>query len=1021
MRSVSACKSCLPFLLIMAITASSLLAGEAGWPERGEEIKSMGFHSKYKPYFGALLKWDRRQEPTRGGGELLLGVYRDLGNPNMGVGLMGEVYAAAVEKELDGGFRGFFSVKTFLLGLGADYSLRDEKIRFLLSIQVPLFRKGPIQRGGDVRLDIVSGDRTSFNFGIVTPLRQPYMARTRPRLAHVTLPAKPGRTFDEPYRPSEELDAVMDKVGESANAVRNFTTPFMDENFLQEEDDIRDLREHLKGFRKTYYAVSEEFPEGHTYEAEIRAYHRRLVRAFSVAAGNEEAGRALSVKARAILMRDVVLPYNRLLGQWKANDSLLGLGKNAEKAFADYLNETTGLSGEQRDAIDYVFHRLIEIMDENRARERKAWKTPRVVWIPLHYVLTIEEHDTQSEIDDILERFVEHEFTTGNDVHYIINEQFQWELYRMIRKAEDYHVLWIHDYKGVNAAGDPDTVGYTMTTEGYMEALIESAKRFDETGRIPTYIILIDEFYYAVNNGALWLELLADPLDHRMSLPRGYEAWENNIRRLQAELRAAVAESAELQNGLKVYGKNWLYNKIKVHVNITNPSDLSFRASHLFDYFPYAPDNVMRDHRKISFYDITELDPGRGESIFTGMGVGEHYSGPTWDDRALLVRGPAALHAKEAARELLLTQSFKPADIPPCLRPITKPPDYDAKVRELVGKGWRHQAMQAHNATGYFPPKHANLVKAVIYNLMPRGSHLYIPDSLWNSPFWGGMLLGAAFRGCNVFVIAPSLENAPSSGIPQMSRANELFTKFVVMQEEMAEEIEHAGGVFKTGVYNLDIDVGDQIAHAREVQEGIADNPWLAGIMPFDESVEGVLTELTDYLKSRGYEPAYLVSDVENRKPKLHLKTQFFASQEALDGMVSVEGWRQLILNYFIARAEQTDHRGDYVDSKALRAALSDDVRRVNTRIAEMNTSEDIDRMVLYLTVGSHNQNYRGKFMDAEVLYVVGQRGAMLAYLDFLGMMCMTTWVESVEELNELMPRYGGFKEWLGRWLKDAL
>ncbi len=456
-------------------------------------------------------------------------------------------------------------------------------------------------------------------------------------------------------------------------------------------------------------------------------------------------------------------------------------------------------------------------------------------------------------------------------------------------------------------------------------------------------------------------------------------------------------------------------------MNITNPSDLSFRASHLFDYFPYAPDNVMRDHRKISFYDITELDPGRGESMFTGMGVGEHYSGPTWDDRALLVRGPAALHAKEAARELLLSQSFKPAEIPPCLRPITKPANYDEMVRDLVNKGWFHHAMQAHNPTGYFQPKHANLVKAVIYNLMPAGSHMYIPDSLWNSPFWGGMLVGAAFRGCKVFVIAPSLANAPSSGVPQMSRANDLFTEFVIIQQEMAEDIEYAGGMFRTGVYNLDIDVGDQIAHARAVQEGIQENPWLEDLMPFHPSVQGVLTELVEYLKSQGYKPAYLVSDVENRKPKLHLKTQFFASGEAIDGIVSVEGWRELILDYFVARAEQTGHRDHYVDSKALRAELSDNAGQVTTAVVEANTPDEIDKMVLYLTAGSQNQNYRGKFMDGEVLCVVGRRGAMLAYLDFLGIMTTTTWVESVEELDELMPSYGGFKAWLGRWLKDAL
>src|SRR5258705_9361329 len=55
--------------------------------------------------------------------------------------------------------------------------------------------------------------------------------------------------------------------------------------------------------------------------------------------------------------------------------------------------------------------------------------------------------------------------------------------------------------------------------------------------------------------------------------------------------------------------------------------------------FPYTtlfrsyPDNVMRDHRKIVFHDVTEADPFRGEALYTGMGVGQQYMGPTWDDR----------------------------------------------------------------------------------------------------------------------------------------------------------------------------------------------------------------------------------------------------------------------------------------------------------------------------------------------------------------------------------------------------
>jgi phosphatidylserine/phosphatidylglycerophosphate/cardiolipin synthase-like enzyme len=62
----------------------------------------------------------------------------------------------------------------------------------------------------------------------------------------------------------------------------------------------------------------------------------------------------------------------------------------------------------------------------------------------------------------------------------------------------------------------------------------------------------------------------------------------------------------------------------------------------------------MRDHRKIVLYDVSEQDPGRGQAIYTGMGVGEHYTGSTWEDRAILVRGPALVALKDATREALL-------------------------------------------------------------------------------------------------------------------------------------------------------------------------------------------------------------------------------------------------------------------------------------------------------------------------------------------------------------------------------
>jgi hypothetical protein len=43
----------------------------------------------------------------------------------------------------------------------------------------------------------------------------------------------------------------------------------------------------------------------------------------------------------------------------------------------------------------------------------------------------------------LIERAVEQPIHSGNRVLYLANLQFHWELLRMIREAEQYHVLWI--------------------------------------------------------------------------------------------------------------------------------------------------------------------------------------------------------------------------------------------------------------------------------------------------------------------------------------------------------------------------------------------------------------------------------------------------------------------------------------------------------------------------------------------------------------------------------------------------
>lgn len=67
-----------------------------------------------------------------------------------------------------------------------------------------------------------------------------------------------------------------------------------------------------------------------------------------------------------------------------------------------------------------------------------------------------------------------------------------------------------------------------------------------------------------------------------------------------------------------------------------------------------------------------------------------------------------------------------------------------------MGRG-RHGSAQSDG----FRPKPMNTLKASLYSLMPPGSTIIVPDSLWNSPFWGGLLVGAALRDAYNLVAQP--------------------------------------------------------------------------------------------------------------------------------------------------------------------------------------------------------------------------------------------------------------------------
>jgi hypothetical protein len=733
----------------------------------------------------------------------------------------------------------------------------------------------------------------------------------------------------------------------------------------------------------------------------------------------------MSVKARAILLDEVLAPYHYLLGQRKKNDSLISMIAIAQTEFANWVLSDAKLIDHYARQVFYVFQTLCDVMEENRALLRDRWEDSRFVWLPLQYALTPDQHDSQAELNDLIAKSAQQPFTEENRVWYVINEQFQWEMIRSVRQAEDYHVLWIHDFRGLNGEGKPDAVAYAQTLN-YLEAMIERVSAYDETGKLPQYFILLDQHYFEINKARLWLRLLSEPLDYEMNLPKGFEEWGQRLKETQDRLRQAVSESMLLQVAESQYGEKWLKNRIKVHVNITNPADPSFFSWHSVGIVP-IPDNMMRDHRKIAFYDITEEDPFRGMAMFTGMGIGEHYVGANWEDRAIMIQGPGALAVKDAARGLLMAHGYEPEEMPYPLREMIKPVNYGqmlATEHQTRNPDWlnnRGSVMQLHTETG-FHNKPINAAKAVLYSLMPPGSVLKVPDSLWQSYIYASLLAGSAQRGCQVLVIAPTKDSAPSGAAPTLARAHGLMGRLIVFSNEMNDILTESGGLLKVGLYAPKQGVGDIAGRFKQAAE--TRPAWARKVHPENPRANAELKNVEALLESLGYSVNYLSDDAAEVKPKIHLKANFFASGIAWKKLMvrpELAGILRSYIEYLAWQVAPADSTGQAPNVRDYPEDLMAGWVELIHGLSDDLTPAERDELIYYFSVGSVNMDYRSMVMDGEVMVLLGGWQSLYGFMDFMLLPGLCEWLETTEELDALLPPPSGFIRGMAGFMKLTL
>lgn len=1002
-------------------------------------VASLGQPSRLRWTVGGAAGW--ADSPF---GLAAAGLQRDLLNPLLGVAsLHGEVYLRAGARDVVPGLRARLFSPFARVGAGADLN-RFDGADLLLSFNHPIRRGGLFHDGSTVRLDYLPGRGHAVTLGVESPVFvSTRIGRSRPRRDHAVLPrAERARAL-----PSADLADVR----RAAAVVRTSVFPLGPVPRRHPIDAATVHAELSPLLAAADPPATGEAAVLHYHAAVEASFARALMRTAQSEPGRAGAGdtprsddalsggvaaptgsavpvwrdgrsaaAAVAAAARAALLAEVLLPWNRLLGQRREPDSLVGLFPRAQAAFAADIDRIPDLHDAQRDAVHRVFAGLLDVIEENRAALRDQWWDSRFVWLPLQFALLPDEHHTQAQLDALIEQATGTSFTDGNFVSYVVNEQFQYHLNRTIREATDYHVLWTHDFRGIDAAGDIDEMGYRHVVGSYLAALTARVRDFDRTGSIPAYFIIIDQWFYEVNRGRLWLSLLEDPLHHRISLPAARAAWADSIAAAQHELREAVRSSALLQEHARRHGAAWLRNMVRVHVNVTNPADASFWSTRVAAGVP-LPDNMMRDHRKMVFFDITEEDPYRGEALFTGAGIGEHYANLSWEDRSLLVRGPALLPLKAITRDFLTDQGIPRRHVPGVLRPRPLAADYDQHIRDAAQREQQPlRALQLHNGAG-FDDKQVNVAKALLYTLMPPGSVLKIPDSLWNSDFWASLLLGCALNGGRVLIVAPAAPNAPADAFGTLGRSRETLTRLLTAERMLRPAITAAGGLLRVGMFHSTQPVNDIPAKVRLAHSTLTEQDWLLDLFGFPASVIEELGALAGEIEHLSMAPEVFPEFEYDPSPKLHLKANFFASPEAWTLMRRPE-WASAAWAYMQIRVNQLQSRPAAVQRfEAFPDAIADVGGGMVSEWHAALDAETARRVVFYTLMGSHNQNSRSMVIDAEVGILMSGWPAIIPHIDFIVLAGQSTWLEGPEDLAPLLPLDTGWKRRLAHWFRLAL
>jgi hypothetical protein len=960
--------------------------------------RTLGQPPSYRVGWGPLIGYDFALErPTSR-------LYANITKPIFGAKLWwldgtGEGAAEVTGGDLGAAFDASLGIAWFHTGI--QYETIGDDLALSLSLRFPLRRGGLLGQGDMIRFDYLP-QKEEFLAGMV--LRPPFSEyrMTRPRETAVTLPAG-----SVPSRPRGR--ARVDLPEASANALEvarhsilwmsRMLTPHFDPDHFAES--AADCRGHMDQV-------------GHTFPEEDQAYHRALDTAFSAVLGDSiAAGPAMAARAESLIFREVLVPYDGALCEEKVPPKADGYCARALAAFQERRAPETGVAlagplaasdavagmdsvaAYRSAACTEILRQVLEAIQDASSEAASRWgesflmwtNRGALAWLPLNYGLRPAAYDSQEEWDEVVSRVAGEPFTDVNTIEYLMMEQFHLRLKQNIQKTQRYQVTIIHDFRGTTSDGGTDIYGWDVAVDGYVRAFIDAIRDIDAgtRDRLPQYFLLLDANYYQGNDSKevlTFLEHLTEPLHAHFD----HESVRAQVQKAQAELIDSIGASA-------IFGKldkRTIRAAFRVQVGVTGQFDPAF-----------ALDVTRRDHRKVAFCDVFEDDPGSGEAVFTGQGIGEHYNGSGWEDRGIVVRGTSLVALKSMTRRLLLQQGYREREIPYYLEARPYPPDYERRCAALRDRGWTTPAAVLVNETGY-GVKQASALKAAIYNLAPPGSYLLSFDSLWSSEFWAGMFVSAALRGANAFVVGPTPTNAPSAAKPTLYFLRRNLRMLVEASDYFSNELSRSGGALRVGLYAHNVPTNDFRRRTDAFLAGRQQYPFLRDAIPTDSSVDSFLVRYREL-----FPRVPLVALQLRPWTLLHLKCQLFATAEAfrINGLPE---WADVLQEHLRRRQDQSSGRStvgiapDLLTRRGPRSSRSL-VEAFDARLAGLSP-EARNRAIFMLTVGSHNQNPRSMELDGEDLVAVAGVDGAITIIDMAFILCVAEYPANPEEFDAMFP-----------------